>query len=178
MKTISANVKAELTSSDILEALVSNSDLKQVLAMILEESPEALQKLLKNNRADVYKAIAGYLSDKHQLTTDKVIYQNGKIIVEARNGGGVILPATKVERNRVAPEGHRKENRGVFESLREYFDEERQQKRKEIPFTEVLETMQFLFPKLTTRRLQIYLHDKRQLKGVDYKAKRGTVILK
>ena len=178
MKTISANVKAELSTSEILAALVSNSDAKQVLAMILEESPETLQKLLKNNRSEVFKAITGYLSENHNLTTDKVIYQNGKIIVEARNGAGLPVVKEPVERNRVAPEGHRKVNKGVFQSLREYLDDERKKKRKEIEFDEVLKDMQFFFPKLTARRLQIYLHDKRQLKGVDYSAKRGTVILK
>jgi hypothetical protein len=178
MKTISANVKAELSSSEILEALVRNSDAKQLLSMILEDSPDALQKLLKNNREEVFKAITGYLSDNHNLTTDKVIYQNGKIIVEARNGAGLPVVKQVAERTRVAPEGHTKVNKGVFQSLREYLDDERKNKRKEIPFDEVLKDMQFFFPKLTARRLQIYLHDKRQLKGVDYKAKRGTVILK
>lgn len=175
MKTISANVKAELSGADILAALVSNSDTKEVLGMILEDSPEALQKLLKKHKTEVFKAITGYLEDTHQLKTDKLIFQNGKVIVEARNGGGL---AVQVGRIRAIPEGHKKTNKGIFKNLREYFDDERKKKRKEIPFEEVLKDMQFFYPKLDARKLQIYLHDKRQLKNIDYKAKRGTVILK
>lgn len=175
MKTISANVKAELSGADILAALVSNADTKEVLAMLFEDSPEALQKLLKKNKAQVFKAITGYLQDTHQLQADKLIYQNGKIIVEARNGGGLTV---KVGRIRAVPEGHKKHNKGIFKNLREYFEDERKKKRKEIPFDEVLKDMQFFFPKLDARKLQIYLHDKRQLKNIDYTAKRGTVILK
>lgn len=175
MKTISANVKAELSGADILAALVSNADTKELLARIFEESPEALQGLLKRHKAEVFKAITGYLQDQHELKTDKLIYENGKVIVEARNGGGL---AIKVGRIRAVPEGHKKQNKGIFQQLREYFDDERKKKRKEIPFDEVLKDMQFFFPKLDERKLQIYLHDKRQLKNIDYKAKRGTVILK
>lgn len=177
MKTISANLKGELTGSEILDALVSNPDTKAVLALLFEESPEALQQFLKKHRDAVTKAVTGYLRETQQMTTDKVIYQNGRVIVEVSNGVPRVIEKAP-ERNRVAPEGHRKNNKGVFQSLREYLEDERKKKRKEIPFDEVLKDMQFFFPKLTARQMQIYLHDKRQLKGVDYKAKRGTVILK
>ena len=179
MKQLSAAVKVEFTGSDLLDALVTTHDPKALLAEVLK-GKGALESFLKRFRPEVTKAITGYLQKDYAMKTDKVIYaQDGRVIVEARTNGTpapvVDLPAV---RNRVAPEGHTKTNKGVFQSLREYLEDERKKKRKELEFAEVLKDMQFFFPKLSSRHLQIYLHDKRQLKGVDFSAKRGTVLLK
>lgn len=176
MKKLSESLKAELTSSDLLEALVNNADPKEILAKLLE-NPGILGDYVKKNREDVTKAISAYMEQAYQMKADKVIYQGGKVIVEAHTGTITAQPV-KTPREREAPEGHTKKNKGVFNSLREYIEDERKKKHKELKFDVVLKDMQFFFPKLTARLLQIYLHDKRQLKGVDYSAKRGTILLK
>jgi hypothetical protein len=177
MKKLSESLKAELTTSDLLQALVNNADPKEVLAKLLE-NPGILGDYVKKNREDVTKAINAYMEQNYQMKADKVIYQGDKIIVEAHTGAPIVATPTKAVRDRVTPEGHKKTNKGVFNNLREYLEDERKKKKKELKFDTVLKDMQFFFPKLTPRLLQIYLHDKRQLKGVDYSAKRGTVILK
>jgi hypothetical protein len=177
MKTINVSMTAELTSSEILEALVTSHDPKEVLASLFN-SPGVLNDYMKRHRSDVTKAVTGFLSRTQKLQADKVIYQNGKVLVEAHTAGYKLPSVPQKLKEREAPAGHTKPNVGVFEFLREYFTDERKNKRNEIKFEDILKDVQFFFPKLTGRLLQIYLHDDRQLKNIDYSAKRGTVILK
>jgi phage FluMu protein gp41 len=179
MKQLSVAMKAELTASDLLDALVKSSDPKQLLVELLE-TPGVLSGFAKKHRAAITKAVTGYLADQHQLAADKVIYTpDGRVLIEAHTLGTALRTIEPTPaRNRVAPGGHVKSNKGVFKFLREYLAEERKKKTKELTFTDVLKEAQFMYPKLTARLLQIYLHDKRQLKNVDYNARRGTVLLK
>ena len=176
MKTINLNMKAELTGGDLLQAIVEGADPKQLLETVLQ-TPGVMSTYLLKHRTEVTKAVTNFMAKEHALKTDKVIYQNGKVLVEARTIGQPVA-AKETVRERVAPEGHSKKNKGIFEYLREYLDDERKKKNKELDFKVVYEDAKFFYPKLTPRLLQIYLHDKRQLKGIDFSAKRGTVILK
>jgi hypothetical protein len=176
MKTLTQNLKAELTGSDLLAALVSMTDPQELLAEIMQ-TPGVLASYLKKNRAQVTKAVTGYLKKEHALNTDKVIYtQTGAVLVEASTAGRT-LPAAPA-RSRVAPSGHKKRNKGIFDFLREYLDDERGKGTREIDLNTLLNDVRFFFPKMNKRYLSIYLHDKRQLKGVDFSSDRGTVILK
>lgn len=179
MRTLNVNVTAELTGSDILQALVNGSDPRQLLETVLG-TPGVLSTYLEKHRADVTKAVSNYMSTEHSMRADRIVYENGRVLVHAHSGdqplSAVVVDEPARERN--TPGGHVKPNVGIFQFLREYFRDSKLNKVREVPFEDLLARAQRDFPKLVKRRLQIYLHDTRQLKGVDYDARRGTVILK
>lgn len=179
MKQLALQTKQELTGSDLLAAILASSEPEQVVTELLSMQ-DVLKGYVKKHQKDVSKAVTTWLADQHQLKADKVIYQGERVIVEAHafNGVAVKVAEPKKPRVRKAPEGHTKSNKGVFDFLREYFADEVKKQNTELKFEAVLKDAQFFYPKLTSRLLQIYLHDKRQLKNVDFSAKRGTVILK
>lgn len=180
MKQLEVSMKVELQGSDLRDAILHGKSAEDTLTEILSMS-DVLQSYVKTFKKDVSKAVDTWLADNHKLKADKIIYDNGRVLAEVHglNGPAPLRQAAPAPVKKATPTKLvKKPNQKIFDFIREYLDDERKKGVNEITFDTLFKDAKFFYPKLTARLLQIYLHDRRQLKNIDFAAGRGTVLLK
>jgi hypothetical protein len=141
----------------------------QVSGNVELDEKEIQQALLKYalEEKKLVDIVNNYLSPQN-LTTKKLVHTqtpNGiRVVAEVTSASKDTLsytpPVQKETKERNMP-SFTKKNKGYADKFTEFLDEQRKKKRKEIPFNEYMEEMQFLFPTMDYRRLYIYLSDKK-----------------
>jgi hypothetical protein len=120
------------------------------------------------NRDDLTKLISDYLKTSNHLATRKITFVKETVIAEVE---------TEEKEKTVFKKGA-KLNKGLFPKLREYFKYEQQRKHANVKFTELWEVVRTEFPHMSEERLQMYLHDKRQLPDISYDKNKNLIYLK
>lgn len=142
---------------------------------------------VKLTRKELSMAVHDYLKNQNlNLKSKRLIYDvdgkknvlNGVVIdvyqeIESDDipdiGGKMIEPKESKQRN-VKP-GWKRKNVGIFKHLRELFDQQKKTGNKAMDFTTVFEDVKANFPTMNKKRLDVYLHDRRQLPGIKYSSK-------
>jgi hypothetical protein len=176
MKQLEVNMKVELGGTDLLAAILSSQSAEQIVTDLLSID-EIRAAILKHRKPTVTRAVDKWMTTTHNLKMDRVIYDGNRILVDAHSGTSAIK-STPVRADKRVAEGFKKENKKIFETLREYFADERKKGVTELTFDQVYADTKFFYPKLSERHLSIYLNDKRQLKNIKCDKRNNLVYLK
>lgn len=144
---------------------------------------------VKLSRKELGMAVNDWLKSKN-LKTKRLIYEIDKnalqgvvvdVYQDVKKGnvpdiGSKLEPETE-EKERQTSSGWKRKNTGVFKYLRELFDDEKKKGTKAMAFADVYENVKFSFPAMNKKKLDVYLHDRRQLPGVKYSSKAKEINL-
>jgi hypothetical protein len=82
------------------------------------------------------------------------------------------MPRVKeVKEERNMPSGWKRINVGVFQTIKELIEDYRKRGLKEVDFDTLLEDVTFFHQRMDKKRLEIYIRDSRQLKGIKYSSR-------
>lgn len=137
-------------------------------------------------KEEITLALREWLKTKHNYNLNKAVYTTeGNDITKAVfevNGvvedesvsrfGEAPVPKEPVERQ--MPSGWSRKNIGVFRVIKDIIKEARAKGEKEMDYETMFKEVTFMRPLITNEKLKVYLHDKRQLKGVTFSSKTGT----
>lgn len=109
------------------------------------------------DRVELTQAIKEYVMSKEQLTTNKFHWLadgSVQLEVESRQDKPVM------KKNQIV-------NKGFFPAVRTYLDSALRLSNK-VTFADLMEIVKVEFPAMDEKRLNIYLHDRRQLPNIAY----------
>lgn len=134
------------------------------------------------SRQEVTIALKEWVEKTRKLDVTKTVYLGefkGAVMEVSQVSGDSTIPEFKApepKELRKNKGGFKRQNTGIFAFLKEYFDDLRKQKKAQVSLEVVFKDVKDLFPKMTERRLKLYLYDKRILRGVQFES--GKKIIK
>lgn len=165
--------------SFIWQGYVYNCSMKETLTLSGKvelsrtEITQAIDEWLKKNKKlSIVRAI--YLTKDNTVASG--VFDVRQEVAMDRTIPEFSLPTRKVDKpEKNMPKGWRRINVGVFQTIQGFIDEYRSKGLKQVDFDRLLEDIVYFHPRMDRKRLEIYIRDRRQLKGVSYDSKSKKV---
>lgn len=142
-----------------------------------------LDSFAKKKKGLILEAVGDHMNREHNLTVKKVQYAEdlGSVVcvVEGQEGDDPIKLIGKEAEKRNGKTGYRKRFLGFFRHTRDILDEFKKKGTKSVSFPTFMHELTSVpgFEKIEPWRVQTYLHDDRQLKGIEYDHAKGMIRL-
>lgn len=142
------------------------------------------------SRKEISTAINEWLGKTKKLQSKRFVYEidenkmKGVVVDVYQELGtddvpeiGGKLETKKEPQKRNARAGFTRKNVGIFRHLRELFDEQKKEGNLTMDFETIFEDVKNHFPTMNRTKLNVYLHDRRQLPNIKYSSKAKEVNL-
>lgn len=142
-----------------------------------------LDSFAKKKKGLILEAVGDHMNREHNLTVKKVQYAEdlGSVVcvVEGQEGDDDIKLLGKEPETRNGKTGYRKRYLGFFQHTRDILEEFRKKGQKKVSIHGFLHELKAVkgFEKMEDWRIKTYLHDDRQLKGIEYDHAKGEIRL-
>ena len=137
---------------------------------------------------DISKAIIEYLAENYNYKVSKIVYPGlTQPIAIAEISGAVTEQERvqsynlKIKQTRESAEGFRKENIGVFETIRSFLNDyfiKNDSKETLVEYEILAKDVLDLHPKMDHEKLKAYLHDTRQFPNTEWSTKTNRIVVR